>query len=180
MLLCSMISSAASVAISHHHTRKTGMAQIAKSETDKHTITANPPADNGELSKQAFDKAADATREAVGQAEDVARGGLQFVQRTVDAAVEVERQTARRAAEGTAEISQMLVDLINEQTRQNIQALTALGDAVDWQRIFQVQRELMQANLERTAEFTRRYVEVSQAVLTSMLSATQDQTRKAT
>ncbi len=95
------------------------MAQTARTEADKATIVAKPPTGNGELSNQAIDKAADATREVVGQAENVARSGLQFVQRTVDAAVEVEQQTARRAAESTAEISQVLVDLINAQTRQN-------------------------------------------------------------
>ena len=155
------------------------MAQTARTEADKATIVAKPTTGNGELSNQAIDKAADATREVVGQAENVARSGLQFVQRTVDAAVEVEQQTARRTAESTAEISQVLVDLINAQTRQNIQALSALNEAVDWQRIFQVQSELMRANLERTAEFTRRYVEVSQALLTSVLSTTQEQIRRA-
>ena len=155
------------------------MAQTARTEADKATIVAKPITDNGELSNQAMDKAAEATREAVGQAENVARSGLQVVQRTVDAAVEVEHQTARRAAESTAEISQVLVDLINAQTRQNIQAFSALNEAVDWQRIFQVQSELLQANLERTAEFSRRYVEVVQAVLTATLSTAQDQARKA-
>ena len=62
------------------------MAQTAKTEADKATIVAKPPTGNGELSNQAIDKAAEATREAVEQAENVARSGLQVVKRTVDAA----------------------------------------------------------------------------------------------
>ena len=156
------------------------MAQVAKTEADKATNAVKDTTDNAaQLGKQATDNVAEVTREAVGQAENVARSSLQVVQRTVDAVAEVEQQTAHRAAEGTTEISQVLVDLINAQTRQNIQALAALSEAVDWQRIFQIQSELLQANLERTAEFSRRYVEVSQAVLSSVLSTAQEQARKA-
>ena len=92
---------------------------------------------------------------------------------------EVERETVRRAARGTTELGQVFVDLLNEQTRQNIQALTALNEAVDWQRIFQIQRELMTANLERMGELTKRYVEVTQALATSVMAVANNQGKKA-
>jgi hypothetical protein len=86
---------------------------------------------------------------------------------------EVEQESVRRVAEGTTELSQVFADLVQEQTRQNIEALTALSRAVDWERILQVQGEFLRASLERTALFTRRYFEVSQAVMTSAASAAQ-------
>ncbi len=180
------------------------MAQTAKTEADKATDNAaelgKQATDNAaELSKQATDdaaklgkqatddaaklgkqapyKAAEVTREAAGQTENVARSGLQVVRRTVDTAVEVEQQTARRAAEGTAEISQVLVDLINEQTRHNVEVFRNLTQAVDWRQVAELQSEFLRVSLERTAQFTRRYFEVSQAVLTSALSTARDQAR---
>ena len=177
------------------------MAQTAKTEADKATNAVKDTTDNAaqlgkqatdnaaELSKQATDdaaklgkqapyKAAEVTREAAGQAENVARSGLQVVRRTVDAVAEVEQQTARRAAEGTSEISQVLIDLINEQTRHNVAAFQALTQAVDWRQVAELQSRFLRESLERTAQFTQRYFEVSQAVLTSVLSATQEQAHK--
>lgn len=112
-------------------------------------------------------------------ASTAARSSLQTAQRTVGAAAEVEGETARRAAEGTSELSQAFVDFWNEQTRHNIQAFSALSEAVDWKRIFQIQSELMNANLERMSELARRYVEVTQAMTPSAMSAVQDQAGKA-
>ena len=108
-----------------------------------------------------------------------ARSGLRTVQRTVGAAAEVERATVRRAAEGTTELSRVFIDLVNEQTRHNLQAMTALSQAIDWERIVQVQSEFMRVSLQRMGELTKRYVEVSQAVLTSVASAARNQAKKA-
>ena len=171
------------------------MAQTAKTEADKATDNAaelgKQATDNAaELSKQATDdaaklgkqapyKAAEVTREAAGQAENVARSGLQVVRRTVEAVAEVEQQTARRAAEGTAEISQVLIDLINEQTRHNVAAFQALTQAVDWRQVAELQSKFLRESLERTAQFTQRYFEVSQTMLTSVLSTAREQVRKA-
>ena len=97
----------------------------------------------------------------------------------IDALAEVQRETLRRAAESTAQLSQVLVDLLNEQTRQNIKALTALREAVDWQTVFQVQKEFVNANLDRVAELTRRYVGITQAVTAAATSAANDQLKRA-
>ncbi len=97
----------------------------------------------------------------------------------IDALAEVQRETLRRTAESTAQLSQVLVDLLNEQTRQNIKALTALREAVDWQTVFQIQKEFVNANLDRVAELTRRYAEVTQAVTASATSAANDQLKRA-
>ena len=114
--------------------------------------------------------------------------GLQVVQGTADAARELPREVARQSAEGTAEIGRTLLSLVHEQTRQNLdmmQALTAAVDwnkavkAVDWDRVFQIQGEFVRASLERSAQLTQRYLEVTQAVMTATASATRQQARKA-
>lgn len=111
-------------------------------------------------------------------ASTTARSSLQTARRTTDAVAGVEREALQLAAEGTTQLGQMLLDLVHEQTRHNAEALTALSQAVDWERVFQLQSELMRANLERMAEFTRRYVEITQAVLVSAASTANQQTRK--
>ena len=131
----------------------------------------------------ALREGAEATRSTADAGTRVAsiavRSGLQTVQRTAGAVAEVERATARRAAEGTTELSQVFVDLLNEQTRHNLQTMTALTQAVDWERVVRVQSEFMRVSLQRMGELTRRYFEVSQAGLTTATSAARDQVKKA-
>ena len=93
----------------------------------------------------------------------------------------------QQTTEGTAEISRTLLVLTHEQTRQNLDmmwALTAAVDwnravkAVDWDRVIQLQGEFLRASLERSAQLTQRYLEVTQAVMTATASATRQQARK--
>ena len=97
----------------------------------------------------------------------------------IDALAEVQQDALRYAAQSTAQLTQMWVDLLNEQTRQNIKALTALREAVDWQTVFQIQKELVNANLDRVAELTKRYAKVTQEVTTTAASAVNDQLKRA-
>ena len=66
-----------------------------------------------------------------------------------------------------------------------MQALTTAVDwnkavkAVDWERVFQIQGEFVRASLERSAQLTQRYLEVTQTVMTATASATRQQARKA-
>jgi hypothetical protein len=106
----------------------------------------------------------------------------------VKAAAEREREAASRSAEGTAELGQALVDLVGQQTRQNLETLKALNEAiawdqvakaVDWDRVFQIQGEYLRVSLERAARLTQRYLEFSQAVVTQVASVAQRETKKA-
>ena len=72
-----------------------------------------------------------------------------------------------------AEISQALMDLFSEQTRDNVQLVQALTQPANWGQAAQLQSEFLRASLLRTAQFTQRYVEVGQAVMTSALSTAQ-------
>ena len=111
------------------------MAQTAKPEADKAVNTAKDATNNvADLGKRTADKAADVTRETVDKAEDMARGGLRTVERTVGAVREVERRS-RRSAEGTAELGQAFTGLIKEQAQHNVETLSALTGAVDWEQV---------------------------------------------
>ena len=128
------------------------MAQTAK------TDEAGKASDNiTELGKRTADKGADVASEAVDRTADI----------------------ARRSAEGAAEVSQALAELAREQARHNVEAFQALTRTVNWEEVARIQSELLRATLERAVEFSRRYFETVQAVVTSTTSATRDQARKA-
>jgi len=150
------------------------MAQTARNDQ------AEKAADNvAELGRRTADKAVDATREAIGEAEDTARRGFEHARRTFGATAEIERAMARRSAEGAGELGQALAELVKEQARSNVEAFQALGRAVDWDQVVRVQGELLRASFERAAAFNRRYLEVVQAMMTSVVSVTKEQARKA-
>jgi len=149
------------------------MAQTARTEAEKATDNV------AELGKRTADKGADVAREAIDRTEDTARRGFEAVQRTAGAALEVERAVTRRSAEGATQVGQAFAELVKEQARDNVEAFQALTRAVDWDQVSRIQGELLRASVERAAQFTRRYLEVVQAVTASVVSATQEQARKA-
>ena len=156
------------------------MAQIAKTEADKAASSAKDAGDKiAELGKQTTAKAAEITRDAAGQAEAFVRKGLQSVRPTVDAAAEIGQNTARRAQEGMAEINQSLLDLLNEQARHNVQVLQTLAQPAKWGKAVELQSEFLSASLQRAAQFAWRYVEVSQAIMSSAQTTARGQTRRA-
>ena len=149
------------------------MAQIARTETDNAINPAKNASDNvAELGERTTAKAAEATRESTGQAEDVARGGFQSVRQAADAAAEAGQEAARRAGDGVAEINRSLVELLAEQAEHNVQLFQALAQPANWRKGPQLQGEFLRASFQRAARFTRRYVEASQAVMTSALPTT--------
>ena len=113
--------------------------------------------------RRAADKGADAAREAIERTGDAARRGFQAAQRT----------TA-----GATEVGQAFAELVKDQARDNVEAFRALAGAFDWNRAARIQADLLRASLERSTEFTRRYLEVVQAVTTSAASATSSATRE--
>jgi hypothetical protein len=118
-------------------------------------------------------------RTSIQAATRAARRDLEMVQRTADTTGEVQRAMVQRSAASTSELSQVLMDLVKEQSRHNLETLTALTRAVRWDEILQAQSEFLRVSLERMAEFGRRYVEVTQAVLTSASRAAQDRRDRA-
>jgi hypothetical protein len=165
------------------------MAQIANTGAGNAADTAKNTTDNlAEVGKRTADQTVAVTREAADRTANVARRGVQVVRRSVEAAAEVESAVARRSAEGTAELGQVLLDLMNQQTRHNLETLTALTHAVDWERVakavdwnrvVQIQSEFVRASFERATQLTQRYVAVAQAVTVSAADVAKRQARKA-
>ena len=154
------------------------MAQIAKVEAEKAADTA----------KNVTDNVAELGNHATNQAADMAHRGVQVVRRTAGTIGEVERAAARRSAEGTAELGRALVELVNAQTRHNLETLTALSNAVDWDqvakavdwdRVFQIQSAYLRVSLDRAAQLTRRYVEIVQAATVSVADTAKRQASRA-
>ena len=156
------------------------MAQVAKStEADKaadnlaaiSSRTGNGAAaiadrtgdDVAAFGRRAADEGAAAAREATERTQDAARRGFQAAQRTTAGATEVGRAFA---------------ELAREQARDNVAAFRSLTDTF-WDQATRIQADLLRASLERSAAFTRRYLEVVQAVTASAVSATREQARKA-
>jgi competence ComEA-like helix-hairpin-helix protein len=109
----------------------------------------------------------------------VARSGLQLVQRTAGAMTEVQRETARQSAEGTAEFGKLWLELLGEQTRHNLAVATTLSKAVDWEEMVRAQSEYMRASMERMNQLNSRYLEIIRTVMAASVSATQDQDKRA-
>jgi hypothetical protein len=156
------------------------MAQIATTGAERAPATAQDATDNvAELRKRTVDQVADRT-------EDMAR----TVQRAAGAVAEGEREVAHQAAAGATKLGRGFVDLAHEQTRHNLETLQALAGAVDWtrfakavdwDRVFQIQRAYLRASLERAARLTRGCLGAGQAVVTTpAASAAQRQAPKAT
>jgi hypothetical protein len=152
----------------------TAMAQIARPpEADKASDAARKARDEiAELGKQMADKAA-------GQAEKVAHDGFESARQAVDAGAEVGQKIAGRAGEGVAELNQSLVELLNQQAKHNVQVFQTLAQPANWGKAAQLQSEFLRTSWQRAGQFARRYVEVSQAAMTSALPTARGQAKKA-
>ena len=79
-----------------------------------------------------------------------------------------------------AEINQDLVELLNQQAKHNVQLFQSLAQPANWGKAAQLQSEFLRTSWQRAGQFTRRYVEVSQAMMNPALSTTaRGQARKA-
>jgi hypothetical protein len=108
-----------------------------------------------------------------------ARRGLPMVQRAADTTGEVQPAMVHQLAASTSALGQILLDMVKEQNRHNLETLTALTRAVRWDEILQVQSAFPRVSLERMAEVGRCYAEITQAVLTSASKAGQDRRDRA-
>ena len=84
-----------------------------------------------------------------------------------------------RAEVGMTEINHSLVELLNQQARDNVQLFQTLAQPTNWGNATHLQNKFLRASWQRAAQFARRYVEVSQAAMISALSTAPGQARKA-
>ncbi len=91
----------------------------------------------------------------------------------------MQRETARQSTEGVTEIGKLWVELLNEQTRHNLQLAATLGRAVNWDELFQLQGEFVRASFERLNQLNSRYLEVVQTMTRATTAAAERQRRDA-
>ena len=132
-----------------------------------------------EQGKRAAAQATQAAREMADKAEDLGRRGLQVVERTAGAVGDVQREVAQCSVEGTAEFGEVLTGLLRQQTEHNLETMTALTRAVDWEQVAQIQSAYLRASMERMGQLTQRYLEISQTVISSASSVMTDKVRQA-
>jgi hypothetical protein len=132
----------------------------------------------GSVGRESTDAAREAAAAGARAATNVARGGLQLLQRTADAVDEVERDVLDRSTQGITQLSELFVDLIGAQSRHNVETLAALTRAVRYDALIQIQSDFLRTSLERMAEFSRRYLEMTQQVMSSAAAATPERERR--
>jgi hypothetical protein len=131
----------------------------------------------GSIGRESADAAREAASAGAQATANVARGGLQLLQHTVEAVDEVEREVVDRSTQGVTQLSELFVDLIGTQSRHNVETLAALTRAMRYDALIQIQSDFLRASMERMAEFSRRYLEMTQQVMTAA-AATPDRDRR--
>ncbi len=103
-------------------------------------------------------------------------------EKATDNVAELGKQIAHNVADPTGdipEVGQAFVEFVKEQARDNVETFQALTRTTDWNEAARIQGEYLRASLERAGQFTRRYVEVVQAVMSFAAPTTKKQARKA-
>ena len=165
------------------------VAQVGERAAEQAVDVGKRTADQvAEARKRTAEQAAEVTRELTDRTGNLIQQSLRVVQGTTEAARALPREVARQSAEGTAELGRTLLSLVHEQTRQNLDTMQALATAVDWnravkavdwQRVFEIQGEFVLASLDRSAQLTQRYLEVTRTVIATSASAARRQAGKA-
>lgn len=102
------------------------------------------------------------------QGQDAARIGMERAHDMVSAAAEDSRHTLQRSADETAELGRTALDLLGEQTRQNLDAAAAIRNAVDWAEVARAQREFFSGSFARLNQFAEHYRAMMQAGMSAM------------
>jgi hypothetical protein len=91
----------------------------------------------------------------------------------------VEHARGCRSVEGTAELGQLLIDLLHEQVQHNLRVALALGQAIAWDEVAQAQTDFVRASFERLDRLSSCHLELLQATMGATASAGSDDARKA-
>jgi hypothetical protein len=114
---------------------------------------------------EATSRAAEAARGTVETglraADQGARAGLQVVQRTTEAVEATQREVVERSAEDASAFGRSFLELLQEQGRENVAAMTALARARGLDEVVKVQGEYLRGTLERLTDLNRRWLELA-------------------
>jgi len=130
--------------------------------------SADEAAAAGSAVRNAAEAATRSTAEAGARVTSIAaaRSGLETIQRTARTATEAGQETMSRATQGTTDLGQMLTELWKEQTRHNLEAMTAFSRAVNWAEVIRVQGQFVRASFERMTQMNRSYLKIVQSQIT--------------
>ena len=90
-----------------------------------------------------------------------ARAGLQVVQRTAKAAEGAQREVVERSAEEASAFGRSFLELLQEQSQENMAAMAALSRARALDEVVRVQGAYLRGTLERMTELNRRWLELA-------------------
>ena len=151
----------------------------AKAERERIEAAQEGERVTGETARKMAEAGRDAATAGAQAASSTGRTGLQLIQRTAGSTAQVQRETMRQTAEGTAELGKLYTDLLKEQTQHSMQVVQAFGKAFNWNEAVQVQSDFMRASFERMTQLNSRYMQIVQTVMTSAVSSAKDQAKKA-
>jgi phasin family protein len=117
--------------------------------------------------------------EAIGVTENVTDKVTSITRDVTGTVFEKGRAAAGRSTEVAAELGQVFANLVNEQAKHNVEVLRTLTQAANWGEVVKIQNDYVRTSIERAVQFTRRYFEVAQAVMSSTTSVVQDRAQKA-
>ena len=109
--------------------------------------------------KVGTDKLTKVAMHATDRGADAARQSMQIAQRTAGAIGERQQESVRQSAKDATELSQLFVQLFNEQARHNLQFVTAVAKA---------QGDFVRGSFERMSQLSGRYREIIQAGMKAM------------
>jgi hypothetical protein len=117
------------------------------------------------------------------------RGKAKMAKADVDTASSEEQpEIGKQAADDAAELGRMFLDLMREQTGQNLEIWRDLTMAVDWEhvarpvdwgRVLELESQYLRQSLERAARLTQCCLEVGPAMIATTTSAAHQQAQKA-
>ena len=137
----------------------------------EHEVVRQTTERAGEAARGGVRVAREATEASAQATTAAARNSLRLVEQTAGTFGQVQRETARRSAEATAELGRLVVELVSEQTRHNVEVATAFGRSADWQEIARLQSEFVRESFERVNRLNGRYLEIVQDVMRATVSA---------
>jgi hypothetical protein len=100
-----------------------------------------------------------AANAAMSGTDKLTKVATQTTERTADATGELQQETLRRSAKGTAKLGQLFMTLFVEQARHNLQLVTAVAKA---------QGDFVRGSFERMSQLSGRYREIVQAGMKAM------------
>jgi hypothetical protein len=103
-----------------------------------------------------------------GRATDATRATIRHAETEALRAAGDQQEILRQASEKSVGTSRILVDLMAEQTRQNRHAVGAIGRAVNWSDIGEIQRDFLSSSFARMSQINLRYREIFEHGLKSM------------